>query len=154
MRLHVVAMVAALVLAPAAVRAQTSGSSGSTGGQSGGQRPAEIVRLSQGSVDAMIPLLQGESMGSNDLNTRLSARAMTKTLYLGNKNALYIAKLDAAEPTRLRAVKGQALQVRQANAALYRANASKLDAVLAKVHSDPGCDLCSAPPASPMNRAR
>ncbi len=145
MRLHVVAMVAALVLAPGAV--QASGSSGSSGGRS------EAVRLSQGSIDAMIPLLQGESMGSNNLDTRLAARAMTRTLYFGNKNALFIARLDAVDPARLRRVTGPALQVREANAALYRTNAGRLDPVLSKLHSDPGCDLCTAPAAG-TTRAR
>ncbi len=148
MRLHVVAMVAALVLVPGAVQAQASGSSGSSGGRS-----AEAVRLSQGSIDAMIPLLQGESMGSNNLDTRLAARAMTKTLYFGNKNALFIARLDAADPSRLRRVTGPALQLREANAALYRTNAGRLDPVLSKLHSDPGCDLCTAPAAG-TTRAR
>ncbi len=148
MRLHVLALVVALALAPGALQAQTSSSQSSAGGSS-----ETHLRLSQGSIDAMIPLLQAESVGSNSLDTRLAARAMTRPLYFGNRNALFIARLDAADPSRLRRVTGPALQVREANAALYRTNAARLDPVLSKLHSDPGCDLCTAPAAG-TTRAR
>ena len=79
---------------------------------------------------------------------------MNKQEYVVNKNALMIARQDDLSPARLTAIKGDpgALQVRQANARLYHANKARLDAALAKVTPEPGCDLCSGPTVPVRNR--
>ncbi len=110
------------------------------------QRTPTISRLTQADVDKIIPVLQAEGAASSagwfDPRT---ARGMNKQEYVALKNALIIAKHDAADNARIRAIKDDlgASQLRDANVAIFRANAAKLDAALAKVKAEDCGPLCS-----------
>lgn len=149
MKLRVLGMAAVLVLAPAWLQAQIV-----RRGPQPDVRAAETVHLNAALIGKMIPLFQAEAKSSNDLNSQLAARGMTKQEYVANKNALMIARQDDLSPARLAAMKGEdgSRQVRQTNAQLFHANKSRLDAVLSKLEPEPGCALCSGPTVPVKNR--
>lgn len=130
MKLRTLGVFAMLVLAPAAARAQ-------------GTWPC-CQPLSQAVVNQMLPLLQAEAASSNSLNARLEQVAMMKSTYVARKNALMVARLDAATPSRLSALPFDdgSRATRQANVAVYRTNKARIDAALAHVNADPTCGLC------------
>ncbi len=153
MKLRVLGMAAVLVLAPAWLQAQIV----RRGPTKGAQVAAETVHLylKANTLDRMIPVLQAEgTAGDNSLDAKLAARGMNKQEYVANKNALMIARQDALNPGRLAAIKDDlgAFQARDANAKLYQANKSRLDAVLSKLEPEPGCALCSGPTVPVKNR--
>ncbi len=131
MKLRIVGFLALLLLAPAAARAQVDWPC---------CRP-----LNQKLVDQMLPLFQAEAASANSLNAKLEQAAMTKTLYIAGKNTLMVAKLDAADGSRLAALPFDdgSRKRREANVTVYRANKARIDAALKGVNADPQCALCA-----------
>ena len=129
MRLRILGVVGWLVLAPAAARAQV---------------PPCCSALTGSVVDRMIPLLQAEATSSNSLTAKLDRVGMMKSTYVALKNALMVAKQDAANGSRLSALPFDdgSRATRQANVAVYRANKARIDAALVGVRADPICSLC------------
>ncbi len=134
MRLRMLGVLAVLLLTPAAVRAQVDWPC---------CRPA-----SRALVDQMLPLFQAEATSANTLNARLEQVAMMKSTYIANKNTLMVARLDAADPSRLSALPFDdgSRKRREANVAVYRANKARIDAALKGVNADPICGLCVPTP--------
>ncbi len=132
MKLRIMGLLALLLLAPAAARAQVDWPC---------CRP-----LNPKLVDQMLPLLQAE--GANGLNAKLQAVAMMKSTYVANKNALMAARLDAADGSRLAALPFDdgSRKRREANVTVYRANKARIDAALKGVNAEPICGLCVPTP--------
>lgn len=135
MKLRILGVLAVLALAPAAARAQ-------------GNWPC-CSALNRGLVDQMLPLLQAEVASGNNLNAKLQAVAMMKSTYIVHKNTLMVAKLDAADASRLSALPFDdgSRKRREANVAIYRTNKARIDAALKGVNADPICGLCAPTPA-------
>jgi len=142
MKLRMLGLVALLVLTPAAARAQ-------------GNWPC-CSPLNRGLVDTMLPLLQAEGATPNGVNARLEAVAMMKSTYIVNKNTLMVAKLDAADASRLRALPFDdgSRKRREANVVVYRANKARIDAALSRVNIDPSCGSCVPTPAGAATNRR
>lgn len=143
MKLSVLVVAAGLAVVPVAALAQKPDSAV----EQQKAAPVKAVRpvyLNQGMVDRMMWLMQAEANGRMALNDALSQATMTRSEYVARKNALYIAKLDASDEARLQAVQEDknAFKVRQANAQLYVANQSRIDAALVRVQPDPACTAC------------
>ncbi len=129
MKLRMVGFVALLLLAPAGAQAQVEPCCRS---------------INKQAVDQMLPLFQAEAASASNLNAKLQQLAMMKSTYVALKNALMVAKLDAADPSRLNALPFDdgSRKRREANAAVYRANKARIDAALKGVNADPICGLC------------
>ncbi len=136
MKLRMLGLLAVLLLMPAAAKAQVDWPC---------CRP-----LDRGVLDRMQPLLQAEVASANTLNAKLAAVAMTKQEYVATKNAVMVAKLDAADGSRLSALPFDdgSRKRREANVAVYRANKARIDAALRGVNADPICGLCAPKPPS------
>ncbi len=151
MRLRALWVVAALALVPSAAQA------GQAPVNPGTIRAAETVHLNNAAIDKVIPLLRTEAKATSASwwdRQPAAQRAMTKQEYVALKNALMIAKRDAADAKRLSALPFDdgSRAVRQANATFYRANAARLDSALAGVPMDPICGLCAPGPSVPAGR--
>lgn len=135
MKLGMLGVAALLVLAPAVARAQT---------------PPCCDPITRATVDQMVPLLQAEAASSTSLTTKLAQVGIAQTKYVALKNALMVAKLDAADASRLSALPFDdgSRATRQANVAVYRLNKARIDAALLGVRADPICGLC-VPAAAP-----
>ncbi|HEX9107623.1 MAG TPA: hypothetical protein VF832_10355 [Longimicrobiales bacterium] len=142
MKLRLLGLLAVLLLAPAAARAQ-------------GNWPC-CTPLNRGLVDRMQPLLQAEVASSKGLDSKLAAVAMTKQEYVAAKNSLMAAKLDAADGSRLSALPFDdgSRKRREANVAVYRANKARIDAALQGLQADPICGLCVAKPGGAATNRR
>ncbi len=142
MKLRMLGLLAVLLLAPAAARAQVDWPC---------CRP-----LNKGLVDQMLPLFQAEAASANNLNAKLQAVAMMKSTYIASKNAIMVAKLDAADASRLAALPFDdgSRKRREANVAVYRANKARIDAALKGVNADPICGLCAPKAAGAATNRR
>ncbi len=142
MKLRILGVLAVLVLAPAAARAQVDWPC---------CRP-----LSRGLVDQMLPLFQAEAASANTLNAKLQAVAMMKSTYIANKNSLMVAKLDAADGSRLSALPFDdgSRKRREANVTIYRANKARIDTALKGINADPICGLCVPTPTGAATNRR
>ena len=141
MKLRLLGVVAALVLAPSGLGAQ-------------GNWPC-CSALDRGLVDRMLPLLQAEAAKGSSLNAKLEAAAMMKSTYIVNKNTLMVAKLDAADGSRLSALPFDdgSRKRREANVVVYRANKARIDAALGGVRADASCALCVTAPSKAAPRS-
>ncbi len=130
MKLRMLGLLTVLLLAPVSARAQVDWPC---------CRP-----LNQKLVDQMLPLFQAEAASAHTLNAKLQAVAMMKSTYVANKNTLMVAKLDAADGSRLSALPFDdgSRKRRAANVAVYRANKVRIDAALKGLNADPECGLC------------
>ncbi len=151
MNLRALWIVAAMALLPAGLQA------GQAPVSPGAIRSAETVHLNNALVDKVIPLLRAEATSTSAFwwdQQPAAQRAMTKQDYVALKNALMIAKLDAADAKRLSALPFDdgSRAARQANVSVYRANAGRLNSVLTGVPMDPACGLCAARPSIPDGR--
>ncbi len=151
MRLRALWVVAALALVPAAAQA------GQAPVSPGTIRAAETVHLNNVLVDKVVQVLRAEAKATSASwweRQPAAQRAMTKQEYVALKNALMIAKRDAADPRRLSALPFDdgSRAVRQANVTFYRANAARLDSALAGVRMDPQCGLCAGSPSIPAGK--
>ncbi|HEX9107396.1 MAG TPA: hypothetical protein VF832_09210 [Longimicrobiales bacterium] len=100
MKLRAAVVLLALVLAPAAVRAQ------------GATVP---LPLTKATVQTLVPLLQADKAGAKDtLIARLARAHMTRVTYSAYKNTLLVAKKDMADQSRLGRNK-YALDIRTVN---------------------------------------
>ncbi len=135
MKLRILGILAVLVLVPAAARAQVDW-------------PC-CRALDTALMDKTLPLLQAEAASSRGLDAKLQQAAMIKSTYVANKSTLIVAKLDAADASRLNALPSNdaGRKRREANVAFYRANKARIDAALRGVNADPICGLCTPRPA-------
>ncbi len=141
MKLRMVGFAALLLLAPVGAQAQVDWPC---------CRP-----LNKGMVDQLLPLVQAEAASANTLNAKLEQLAMMKSTYIAGKNTLMVAKLDAADASRLKALPFDdgSRKRREANVLVYRANKARIDAALRGLNADPECGLC-APKAAGATTTR
>ncbi len=133
MRLGVMCVVGALALAPVIARAQGVPARG-----------MKIATVTAAAIEKAMPLLQADSAtGNGPGQDRFAAIGMNKHEYVALKNALMVAKLDDATPSRLELpFDDGSLSVRRANAKLYHAHAARLAPMLERASVDSSCTIC------------
>ena len=143
MKLGVMCMAGALAFAPVIA-----------GAQGVPARGMKIVTVTAAAIDKALPVLQADSAtGNGPGEDRFAAIGMNKQEYVALKNALMIAKLDDANPSRLELpFDDGSLAARRSNAKLYHARAARLGPVLERASIDSSCTICK--PKDPNVRGR